>query len=87
MEGRFHGSVRTAPRIRAELQAPNRKLAVRYRLSIKTVAKWRSRSTTKDSRMGSATLRTAKLIPSNDEIVVEADNAAAEASSRAPSHS
>lgn len=76
MEGRLHGSVRTTTRIRAELQAPNRKLAVRYRRSVKTVAKSRSCSTTKDSRMGSATLRSAKLIPSDDEIVVETDNAA-----------
>lgn len=70
-----------------ELQAPNRKLAVRYRLSVKTVAKSRLWSTTKDPRMGPATLRSAKLIRSNDEIVVETDNAAAEASSREPYHS
>lgn len=87
MEGRLHGSVRATPRIWAELQAPNRKLAVRYRLSVKTVAKSRLCSTTKDSRMGPATLLSAKLIPSNDEIVVETDNAAAEASSREHSHS
>ncbi len=42
MEGRIHGSVRTTPRIRAELQTSkesSRKLAARYRLNVKTVAK------------------------------------------------
>ncbi|MGH8381966.1 hypothetical protein [Pseudomonas sp.] len=42
MEGRIHGSVRTTPRILAELQASkesNRKLAARYRLNVKSVAK------------------------------------------------
>src|SRR5450830_1099053 len=74
MEGRLHGSARTTPRIRAELQASqesNRKLAARYRLNVKTVAKWRSRSTTKDSRMGPARPRSAKLTPSEEQMVVE----------------
>ena len=74
MEGRLHGSARTTPRIRAELQASqesNRKLAARYRLNVKTVAKWRSRSTTKDSQMGPAQPRSAKLTPAEEAMVVE----------------
>jgi len=47
----LHGSARTTPRIRAELQAAKestRTLAVRYGLNAKTVAKWRNRATTAD---------------------------------------
>lgn len=64
MEGNLHGSARTTPRIRVELQASkesNRQLTARYRLNVKTVAKWRSRSTTMDSRMGPALPRSEKL--------------------------
>ena len=74
MEGRLHGSARTTPRIRAELQESkesNRQLAARYRLNVKTVAKWRSRSTTMDSRMGPALPRSAKLTLAEEEMVVE----------------
>src|SRR3712207_7707633 len=42
----LHGSARTTPRVRAELQASQegtRALAARYGLNPKTVAKWRSR--------------------------------------------
>ncbi len=47
----LHGSARTTPRIRAELQASqesSRTLAARYGLNPKTVRKWRNRSTTAD---------------------------------------
>ncbi|UVL15448.1 integrase core domain-containing protein [Pseudomonas atacamensis] len=74
MEGRIHGSARTTPRIRAELQASkesNRKLAARYRLNVKTVIKWRSQTTTQDARMGPAKLCGAKLTASEDAMVVE----------------
>ena len=74
MDGRLHGSARTTSRIRAELQASkesNRQLAARYRLNVKTVAKWRSRSTTMDSRMGPALPRSAKLTLAEEEMVVE----------------
>ncbi|NMN72425.1 hypothetical protein AF71_00060690, partial [Rhizobium sp. 57MFTsu3.2] len=40
----LHGSARTTPRLRAELQASQestRSLAARYGLNSKTVAKWR----------------------------------------------
>ena len=36
-------------------------LAARYRISVKTVIKWRSRATTQDSRMGPAKPCSAKL--------------------------
>jgi hypothetical protein len=51
----LHGSARTTPRVRAELQAPQastRTLAARYGLNPKRVAKWRRRSTTADAPMG-----------------------------------
>ena len=49
----LHGSARTTPRIRAELQASqesSRALAVRYGLNPKTVRKWRKLTTTADAR-------------------------------------
>lgn len=51
----LHGSARTTPRVRAELQASKAKtsvLAKLYGLSRTTVTKWRSRSTTADAPMG-----------------------------------
>ncbi|MGI4795152.1 MAG: IS481 family transposase, partial [Janthinobacterium lividum] len=55
MAGNLHGSARTTPRVRAELQASQEKsstLARRYGLSRTTVNKWRSRTTTADAPMG-----------------------------------
>jgi hypothetical protein len=49
MAGSLHGSARTTPRVRAELQASKEKtgvLAERYGLSRTTVSKWRNRTTT-----------------------------------------
>ncbi len=51
MDGSLHGSARTTPQIRAELQASQETtgaLARRYGLSRTTVAKWRARN----ARMG-----------------------------------
>ena len=50
----LHGSARTTPRIRAELQASKesaRSLATRYDLNPKTVRKSRQRTTTADAPM------------------------------------
>lgn len=58
------------PEQRREFESSS-KLAVRYRLNVKTVAKWRSRSTTMDSRMGPALPRSAKLTLAEEETVVE----------------
>lgn len=74
MEGRIHDSARTTPRIRTELQTSkesNRKLTACYRLSVKTVIKWRSRATTQDSRMGPAKPSSAKLTAAEEAMVVE----------------
>jgi len=52
----LHGSARTTPRIRAELQTaqtPSRAAARQYGINPKTVLKWRRRSTTADAPMGS----------------------------------
>ena len=48
----LHGSARTTPRIRAELQRSKEKtslLAQRYGLSCTTITKWRSRTATADA--------------------------------------
>lgn len=50
MAGVLHGSARTTPRVRAELQASKEStssLAEQYELNSKTVAKWRKRPTTR----------------------------------------
>src|SRR3954469_16382972 len=73
MAAGMHGLARTTPRVRAELQASQaaaRGLAARYRLNPKTVAKWRSRSSTADARMGPARPRSTVLTEAEEAIVV-----------------
>ena len=70
----LHGSARTTPRVRAELQASqasSRSLAVLYGLNPKTVAKWRGRSVTCDARMGPKAPKSTVLTPAEEAIVVE----------------
>src|SRR3954462_10333843 len=70
----LHGSARTTPRIRAELQASQeatRVLAVRYGLNPKTVTKWRKRTTTADQPMGPTRPRSTTLTEAEEAIVVE----------------
>ena len=70
----LHGSARTTPRARAELQAAQastRALAARYGLNPKTVAKWRHRTTTGDRPMGPARPRSTVLSEAEEAIVVE----------------
>ena len=58
MAGSLHGSARTTPRVRAELQASQEAtptLAQRYGLSRTTVNKWRGRTTTTDAIPGPST--------------------------------
>src|ERR671927_678488 len=74
MEGLLHGSARTTPRVRAELQASQastRALAARYGLNPKTVAKWRGRSGTADAPMGPRRPRSTVLTEAEEAIVVE----------------
>lgn len=69
----LHGSARTTPRLRAELQASQestRSLAARYGLNPKTVAKWRARTTTADAPMGPKSVRSTVLTPDEEAIVV-----------------
>ena len=69
-----HGSARTTPRVRAELQAAQattRALAVSYGLNPKTVAKWRRRATTADQPMGPSRPRSTVLTEAEEAIVVE----------------
>src|SRR5215210_4818247 len=74
MAGLLHGSARTTPRIRAELQASQeatRVLAARHGLNPKTVAKWRKRTTTADQPMGPTRPRSTTLTEAEEAIVVE----------------
>jgi transposase InsO family protein len=70
----LHGSARTTPRVRAELQraqATTRALATRYGLNPKTVAKWRGRTTTADRPMGPSRPHSSVLTEAEEAIVVE----------------
>jgi transposase-like protein len=72
MAGVLHGSARTTPRIRAELQASQeatRVLAARYGLNPKTVQKWRKRTTTADQPMGPSRPRSTTLTEAEEAIV------------------
>ena len=74
MAGLLHGSARTTPRVRAELQASQettRVLAARYGLNPKTVAKWRKRTTTADQPMGPRRPRSTVLTEAEEATVVE----------------
>ena len=74
MAASLHGSARTTPRVRAELQASQettRTLAARYGLNPKTVAKWRRRTSTADARMGPSQPRSSVLTEAEEAIVVE----------------
>jgi hypothetical protein len=73
MAAGLHGSARTTPRVRAELQASQettRALAARYGLNEKTVAKWRHRAFTADKPMGPRRPRS-KLSKVEEAAVVE----------------
>ena len=74
MAGSLHGSARTTPRVRAELQASQEKsgtLARRYGLSRTTVNKWRARTTTHDAPMGPTSPHSTVLTPAEEAMVVE----------------
>jgi transposase InsO family protein len=74
MAAGVHGSARTTPRVRAELQrsqATTRRLAARYGLNPKTVAKWRRRTTVTDAPMGPRRPRSTVLTEAEEAIVVE----------------
>ena len=69
----LHGSARSTPRVRAELQAAqasSRTLAIQYGLNPKTVLKWRKRATTVDAAMGPKA-RSTVLTEAEEAIVVE----------------
>jgi hypothetical protein len=69
----LHGSVRTTPRVRAELQASKEAasvLAKRYGLSWTTVSKWRSRSGTADAPMELRDRRSTVLTPIEEAMIV-----------------
>src|SRR5919112_151358 len=74
MAAGLHGSARTTPRVRAELQRAEegtRALAARYGLNPKTVAKWRKRTTTADAPMGPTRPRSTTLTEAEEAMVVE----------------
>ena len=70
----LHGSDRTTPRVRAELQASQEAtstLAQRYGLSRTTIAKWRTRTTTDDAPMGPSAPHSTVLTLAEEAMVVE----------------
>jgi transposase-like protein len=70
----LHGSARTTPRVRTELQAAQeatRALAARHGLNPKTVAEWRRRTTVADAPMGPRQARSTTLTEAEEAIVVE----------------
>jgi transposase-like protein len=70
----LHGSARTTPRVRAELQAsqaPTRALAAQYHLNPKTVAKWRVRTGTTDEPMGPRQPHSSVLTAAEEAVIVE----------------
>ena len=74
MAGSLHGSARTTPRVRAELQASKETtgaLAQRYGLSRTTVTKWRARTTTDDAPMGPTSPPSTVLTLAEEAMVVE----------------
>ena len=74
MAGGLHGSARTTPRVRAELQASKEKtnaLAERYRLSRTTVTKWRAPTSTADAPMGPRSPRSTVLTLIEEAMIVE----------------
>src|SRR3712207_4810213 len=74
MAAGLHGSARTTPRVRAELQGSKeatRALAAQYGLNPKTVAKGRKRTTTADQPMGPSRPRSTVLSELEQAIIVE----------------
>jgi transposase len=74
MAAGLHGSARTTPRARAELQASRgstRALAARFGLNPKAVAKWRRRTTTSDLPIGPRRPRSSVLTEVEEAMVVE----------------
>ena len=74
MAGSLHGSARTTPRVRVELQASRETtsiLALRCGLSRTTMARWRSRTTTADAPMGPSAPHGTVLTPQEEVMVVE----------------
>jgi hypothetical protein len=74
MTAGLHGSARTTPRVRAELQRSQeatRRLAAHYRLNPKTIAKWRKRTSTADAPMGPSRPHSSVLTETEEAIVVE----------------
>jgi len=70
----LHGSARTTPRVRAELQASKEKtsvLAERYGLSRTTVTKWRGRTSTADAPRAPRDPRSTVLTLIEEAVIVE----------------
>ena len=74
MAGGLHGSARTTPQVRAELQASKETsgaLAKRYGLSRNTVTKWRARATIEDAPTGPRSPHSTVLTAVEEAMVVE----------------
>jgi transposase-like protein len=74
MAAGLHGSARTTPRVRAELQAAQasiRALAAQYGLNPETVARWPARQITADAPMGPRQPRSTTLTEAEEAIIVQ----------------
>jgi len=69
-----HANAKTTPRIRKEIQDSNEslaKLAKKYSLNVKTVAKWKNRSSTKEKRTGPKVAKSTVLSELEEKIICE----------------
>ena len=83
----LHGSARTTPRVRAELQASkesSRALAAWYGLHPKAIAEWRGRAIKTDVPMGLKKPKGTVLTPAEEAIVVRVPASDAAAAERCP---
>ena len=69
-----HANAKTTPRIRKEIQESNEslaKLAKKYSLNAKTVAKWKNRESTKEKRTGPKVAKSTVLSEIEEKIICE----------------
>ncbi|OAJ33278.1 hypothetical protein A0O36_02530 [Piscirickettsiaceae bacterium NZ-RLO1] len=69
----LHGCARTTKAVREAIQNSQeslKKLAVRYNLNFKTVAKWKKRSSTSDAPMGPKNPRSTVLSLSEEKAII-----------------
>ena len=74
MENIQHANAKTTPRIRKEIQDSKEslvKLAKKYSLNVKTVAKWKNRKNTEEKRTGPTVAKSTVLSEKEEKIICE----------------